>query len=210
MGGLQSYYASGGLTMHAITVCAVLGLAAIATKLVALQRARTDSASLLREVRILLLQGNVRGALAAAGSHRGPVAAVVTTGLLQHGAPRERIERAMETTALAELSRLERTLALLSTVATVAPLLGFFGTVLGMLAALDAVSSQGFAGSGAVAGGIRKALVTTAYGLAVAFVVQPFHAYFTTRINAYGREMETAGNILLDTFDEIERLGARG
>lgn len=209
MSQLGDYYVSGGLTMHAITVCSILGIAAILYKLVAFAGIRADTSAFLREIRGALLQGNLRGALEICDRYRGPVPAVVKTGLIRHGAPRESIDRAMEATALHEMTWLEKYLVLLASVTSLAPMLGFLGTVIGMLGALETVSRQGLGNPAAVAGGIRVALVSTAYGLIVAFVVQPFHTYFTARVNQYARDMETASDVLLDTFDEVERLGAR-
>jgi biopolymer transport protein ExbB len=209
MSQLGEYYASGGITMHAITVCSILGVAAVLYKLTTFSRIRTDVPTFLREVRGALLQGNLRSALEICDRHRGPVPAVVRTGLIRHGAPRDRIDRAMEATALHEMAFLEKYLVLMASVVSLAPLLGFLGTILGMLGALDTISRQGLTNPAAVAGGIRVALVTTAYGLIVAFVVQPFHTYFASRVSRYARDMESASDILLDTFDEIERLGSR-
>jgi biopolymer transport protein ExbB len=209
MSQLGDYYVSGGITMHAITACSILGVAAIVYKLVTFAGIRTDTSAFLREIRSALLQGNLRGALEICDRHRGPVPAVVKTGLIRHGSPRDRIDRAMEATALHEMAFLERYLPLLASVTSLAPMLGFLGTIVGMLGALETISLQGLGNPAAVAGGIRVALVTTAYGLLVAFVVQPFHTYFSTRVSRYAREMESASDIVLDTFDEVERLGAR-
>jgi len=103
---------------------------------------------------------------------------------------------------------LEKYLSVLATVANIAPLLGFLGTVVGMILSFDIIAQYGLNNPGLVAKGISVALLTTAYGLIVAFVTQPFYNYFTSKVGAYTREIETAANILFETLDEMERMGS--
>ena len=98
--------------------------------------------------------------------------------------------------------------AVLATIANIAPLLGFLGTVVGMILSFDVIAQQGLNDPGAVAKGISVALLTTAYGLIVAFFTQPFYNFFTSKVAAYTRQIETAANILFETFDEMEERGA--
>jgi biopolymer transport protein ExbB len=95
----------------------------------------------------------------------------------------------------------------LATVANIAPLLGFLGTVVGMILSFDVIAQHGLNNPGLVAKGISVALLTTAYGLIVAFFTQPFYNYFTSKVAAYTREIETVANILIETIDEMERMG---
>jgi len=99
-------------------------------------------------------------------------------------------------------------LGVLATIANIAPLLGFLGTVVGMILSFEVIAEQGLNDPGAVAKGISVALLTTAYGLIVAFFTQPFYNYFTSKVGAYTREIETASNILFETLDEMDRMGA--
>ena len=114
----------------------------------------------------------------------------------------------MENAAIHEVAYLEKFLMVLATVTNIAPLIGFFGTVVGMILSFDIIATQGLNNPGLVAKGISVALLTTAYGLIVAFVTQPFYNYFTARVAAYSREIETASNILFETLDEMDRMGA--
>jgi len=97
----------------------------------------------------------------------------------------------------------------LATVANVAPLLGFLGTVTGMIKSFDALQEAGLSDPGLVAGGISEALITTAGGLAVAIPVQIAYNYFMSRINKFVRDIETAANMLVETFTEMERSGVK-
>jgi biopolymer transport protein ExbB len=157
-------------------------------------------------VRANLLKGNVQGAIKVCEQYRGPLPAIVKTGLLKYGSPREEIEKTMENAASHEIAYLEKFLMVLATVTNIAPLIGFFGTVVGMILSFDVIAQHGLNNPGLVAKGISVALLTTAYGLIVAFVTQPFYNYFTGKISAYTRSMETVSNILFETFDEMERM----
>jgi biopolymer transport protein ExbB len=95
----------------------------------------------------------------------------------------------------------------LATTANVAPLLGFLGTVTGMIKSFEALAEAGLSNPGLVAAGISEALITTATGLAVAIPVQLAYNYFMSRINKFVRDIETATNMLLETFSEMERSG---
>jgi biopolymer transport protein ExbB len=136
------------------------------------------------------------------------VASIVKAGLLKYNdqAPRQQIEKTMESASIHEIAYLEKYLTVLSTITAIAPLLGFLGTVVGMIVSFEVIATQGLNNPGLVAKGISVALLTTAYGLIVAFFTQPFYNYFTSKVASYIREIETAVNILFETFDEIERM----
>lgn len=208
-GSLWKYYEAGGLVMHPITLCSLVALTVIVYKLIVLRGARAGTAALTRRVRAALLDGRIGEALDACRADDRPVALTLRAGLLKHGAPRDEIERAMESAALAVISHLERYQGLLAGITGFTPLLGFFGTVVGMILAFDTVAEQGLSNPGLVARGLSTALYTTAWGLIVAFVTKPFHDFFAGRIAACGRDMELAANVLLETFSEMERMGSR-
>jgi biopolymer transport protein ExbB len=131
-------------------------------------------------------------------------------GLLKYGQSKEDIEKTIENAAMFEMGRLERGLTVLATIANVAPLLGFLGTVTGMISSFDALAAAGLSNPGLVASGIKEALTTTAGGLAVAIPVQVCYNYFMSRINRFVRDIETAANMLLETFNEMEQGGITG
>jgi len=112
-------------------------------------------------------------------------------------------------TGESEVAYLEKYLTVLATITNIAPLLGFLGTVVGMILSFEVIATQGLNDPGAVAKGISVALLTTAYGLIVAFFTQPFYNYFTSKVATYTREIETAVNILFETFDEMDRMSGQ-
>jgi biopolymer transport protein ExbB len=207
-GSLLKYYQDGGFVMHFISVCSLLAVTAIIYKIVVFRKVKIDTNEFIAKVRAALLKGNVQLAIKVCEEYKGPIASIVKVGLLKHGAPREEIEKTMENAAIHEVAYLEKFLMVLATVTNIAPLIGFFGTVVGMILSFDIIATQGLNNPGLVAKGISVALLTTAYGLIVAFVTQPFYNYFTGRVAAYSREIETASNILFETLDEMDRMGA--
>ena len=205
---LLGYYVAGGFVMHPITACAILSLLTIAYKLVVFRRTKININEFIARVRSSLLKGNMKAAIQVCEEQRSPVASVVKTGLLKYGdrSQRDQIEKTMESAAIHEVAYLEKHLPILATVTSTAPLLGFVGTVVGMILAFDAIGKTALNDPGLVARGISVALLTTAWGLIVAFFTQPFYNYFLTKVAAYTREIQTAANILFETFDEIERM----
>jgi biopolymer transport protein ExbB len=205
-GNLLKYYFDGGPVMHFISLCSLASVTVIIYKIVVFVRIRIDVNEFVSKVRANLLKGNVQGAIKVCEQYRGPIPAIVKTALLKYGSPREEIEKTMENAAIHEIAYLEKFLMVLATVTNIAPLIGFFGTVVGMILSFDVIAQHGLNNPGLVAKGISVALLTTAYGLIVAFVTQPFYNYFTGKIAAYTRSMETVSNILFETFDEMERM----
>ena len=132
---------------------------------------------------------------------------ILKAGLLKYGQPKEDVEKTIENAALFEMGRMERNLVWLATIANVSPLLGFFGTVAGMIKSFDALAEAGLSNPGLVAAGISEALITTAAGLAVAIPTQLAYNYFMNKINKFVRDIETSTNMLLETFGEMQRSG---
>ena len=198
----------GGPVMWPLLAFSVIALGVVGERLYALWRARINVHEFLPKVRkALVVNRSIRDAVKICEEYRGPVASILKAGLMKYGQPKEDIEKTIENAALFEMGRLERGLAVLATTANVAPLLGFFGTVTGMMAGFDALAAQGLSNPGAVATGIKEALTTTAGGLAVAIPTQLAYNYFMSRINKFVRDIETAANMLLETFGEMERSG---
>ena len=132
------------------------------------------------------------------------MSSILAAGLDKYGHSNEVIEKAMERAGIIELGVLERGMVVLSTVANVAPVLGFLGTVTGMINAFNAIAEAGEIDPKVVASGISEALITTATGLMIAAPVQAFHNYFATRIDAFIIEIEESAARLMDALIEFE------
>lgn len=198
----------GGVVMWFLLAFSVVALAFIIERAIALRRAKINVNEFLAKIRkALLVNRSVRDAIKICEQYRGPVASIMKAGLVKYGQPKEDIEKTIENAALYEMGRLERGLTVLATIANVAPLLGFLGTVTGMIASFDALAEAGLSNPGLVAVGIKEALYTTAAGLFIAIPVQIAYNFFMSRINRFVRDIETAANMLLEAFTEMERSG---
>lgn len=198
----------GGWVMWVLLGASILALAVIIERMFVLRKAKINVNEFLAKLRkALIVNKSLRDAIKICEQYRGPLASIMKAGLLKYGQPKEDIEKTIETAALHEMARLEKRLVILATVANVAPLLGFFGTVSGMIKSFEALAEQGLSNPGAVAAGISEALITTAGGLLVAIPVQIAYNFFMNSINKSVRDIETSTNMLLETFGEMERSG---
>lgn len=195
--------------MYPITLCSVVAVAVVLYKLIQYRALQLDVREFFGLIRQELLNGRVKEAGELCERRRGPVSSVLHAGILKIGAPRNEVESAMEATALYELARLEGKLGLLATIANLAPILGFLGTVWGMIVAFDVIHSGGLSDPTRVAGAISQALYTTAWGLVVAAIALPFHNFFAGRVAAQSRTLEMAGSVVVETFSEMDRMGTK-
>jgi len=207
-GTFVEIFNDGGAVMWPLLAFSIIGLVFIIERFLALRKAKINVNEFLAKTRkALIVNRSIKSAIKVCEDYRGPVASILKAGLLKYGQPREDVEKTIENAALYEMGRLERNLVWLATIANVAPLLGFFGTVVGMIKSFDALAEAGLSNPGLVAAGISEALITTAAGLFVAIPAQLAYNYFMSRINKFVRDIETSSNMLLETFGEMERSG---
>jgi biopolymer transport protein ExbB len=204
-GDLVTYFQQGGITMWPLLFFSILTVTFIIERSLALRRATINVGEFLSKVRkSLLVDRDVPAAIAACERYRGPVASVIKGALARYGHSRREVEKSIENAAAFESSRLERGLMVLATSANVSPMLGFLGTVTGMMKAFSALAASGLADPSAVAAGIAEALITTATGLFIAIPAQLAHSYFISRVNRLMSDIESAANALLETFVEMD------
>lgn len=205
---MWTYFERGGPIMWPLLALSILGVTVIFWRWWALRQATAGVPAFLQELRGRLVARDVPAAIAVCERHGGPVASIVKAGLLRFGRPKDEVERSLQDASAHELSVLERGLPVLATVAMIAPLLGFLGTVTGMINSFEALASVGLNNPAAVAKGISEALITTAAGLAIAIPVQMAYNYFVTRINSLVRNMESAAHVVLEALGEGGNGGA--
>ena len=199
---LLELFRDGGFMMYALVLCSLLALGVMIAKAYILWVAHRDSQRLLAELQAMpKRRGDVDATIALAEETQGPVAAIVSSALrrvsdLSH--TDADIEKAVATTGSIELGFLERGLVVLATVANVAPMMGFLGTVVGMIAAFGAVAEAGQIEASLVAGGIKVALITTATGLTIAIPVNIAYNFFVTRIDQLILDMERGTEAVMD------------
>jgi biopolymer transport protein ExbB len=190
---LLDLFRDGGPFMYPLAACSVIALTVIFAKTYALWAVGRSSRSVLARTHTLLADRRTGDALTLCAETPGPVAAVLHAGLLRVHAGELAsgdVEQAIQSTGTIELGFLERGLSVLATISNVAPLLGFLGTVAGMIEAFGSIAAAGQVDAGLVAGGIKVALLTTAAGLMIAVPVNVAYNFLVTRIDAVIREME--------------------
>ncbi len=207
---MWTYFERGGPVMWPLLALSILGVTVIFWRWWALRQATVGVPAFLKELRGKLVARDVPGAITVCERHPGPVASIVKAGLLRSGRSKDEVERALQDASAHELSVLERGLPVLATVAMISPLLGFLGTVTGMINSFEALASVGLNNPAAVAKGISEALITTAAGLAIAIPVQMAYNYFVTNINALVRNMESAAHVVLEALAEGGNGGSAG
>jgi biopolymer transport protein ExbB len=204
---MWSYFAKGGPVMWPLLLLSILGVAVAIWRWLALRAATRNVVPFMRALRERLVGGDIEGAIKVCEEYPSPVASIVKAGLLRHGRSKEDLERALQEASSHELALLERGLGILATIAMIAPLLGFLGTVTGMINSFDALAEVGLNNPAAVAAGISEALITTAAGLIIAIPIQMAYNYFIARVNRMVRDMEAAANVVLDATTELEDPG---
>ena len=199
---LMELFRDGGIMMYFLVLSSLLALGVMIAKAYILLIAHLHSKRLLREIAEMTGSvGKVDSAIELADETEGPVAAIVSSGLRrvrERGHSDKDIEKAVATTGSIELGFLERGLVVLATVANVAPMMGFLGTVAGMIVAFGAVAEAGQIEASLVAGGIKVALITTATGLTIAIPVNIAYNFFVTRIDQLIIDMERGAEAVLD------------
>ena len=198
------YFLEGGLFMWPILALLVIGLGFSIERFWTLTRASVNTRKFLSKVKMALDEGGVSAALEECEKTPGPVASIFHAGLSRAGKGIDHVEKAITTAGSLEMAFLERGMVVLSTVIVLAPMLGFTGTVGGMVVAFDDIKKLNDISPSIVAGGISQALLTTLFGLIVAMIIQVFNNFFTSRIDKLIIDMEETSVELIDSLVEME------
>lgn len=196
---IKEKFIDGGIAwMTPVLLCLIFGLAIAIERIITLNMATTNTRKLLTRVEEALAKDGVEGAKEVTRSTRGPVASIFTQGLMRMSEGVEMVEKSIISYGSVEMGRLERGLVWISLFISIAPMLGFMGTVVGMIQAFDAIEAQDNISPAIVAGGIGVALLTTLAGLIVAVVLQLFYNYLVSKIDGLVNQMEDASISLVD------------
>lgn len=190
---LMNMFKDGGAFMYPLVLCSLFALGVIFAKGYTLWVARRRSNTIMGDVERLVRNGQIEAALKRTAETPGPVSAILMTGLRRMQAKDYSsvdMEHAIKSTGSVELGFVERGLPILATISNVAPLLGFLGTVAGMISAFGAIEIAGQVEASLVASGIKIALITTATGLLIAVPINVAYNFFVTRIDKLIIEME--------------------
>ena len=200
---LFSIFLKGGFLMRPILLCSVIGLTVIIDRYIVLRKAKINIPAFMVRIRGLIKKKDISGAISYCMEEKSPVANIIRKGLKKYRLGHERVKEAIENAGRQEISKLEKGLSVLATVAGIAPLLGFLGTVTGMIQAFMTIEDlAGAANPSDLAGGIWEALTTTAFGLIVGIPALAFYNYFLSAVKKTVGEMETVANDVIDVVQD--------
>lgn len=195
----------GGILMIPIGLCSIIAVAILVERLVSLRKIRINANAFITRVSNLLLRNQVQEAVQICEATPGPIAAITKAGLKKYNRSRQEIKEAIESEAQSEVYHLEKYLGVLGTIAAVAPLIGFLGTVTGMIKAFIQIQTLGGnVDASVLAGGIWEALITTAAGLSVGIPTLIVYNWLQSKVEHHVFEMQESSTELLDTLLESE------
>ncbi len=184
--------------MGVVLLCLILGLAIAIERIIYLNLSTTNSKKLTQEVEDALASGGVNAAKEVCRNTKGPVASIFYQGLDRADESLEAAEKAVVAYGGVQMGQLEKNVSWISLFIALAPMLGFMGTVIGMIQAFDKIEAAGDMQPSLVAGGIKVALLTTVFGLVVAIILQVFYNYIIAKIDSIVNDMEDASISLMD------------
>lgn len=196
---LKRYFIEGGWQfMGIVLVCLILGLAFCIERIISLSLADTNTRKLLEGVDEALKAKDVEKAKEICKATRGPVAGIIWQGLTRVREGIDVVEKSLSAYGSVQMGLLERGLVWISLFIALAPMLGFLGTVIGMVQAFDDIATAGAISASIVADGIKVALLTTVFGLIVAIILQIFYNYIVSKIDSMVTTMEDSSQTFID------------
>lgn len=203
---LKKRFIEGGpVFMGIILLCLILGLAVAIERIIFLNLSTTNTKKLARNVEDALDNGGVEEAKELCRNTRGPVASIYYQGLDRTDEGLEAAEKAVVSYGGVQMGQMEKNVSWISLFIALAPMLGFMGTVLGMIDAFDKIEAAGDMQPGLVAHGIKIALLTTVFGLIVAVILQVFYNYIIAKIDSIVNDMEDASITLMDILFDYKK-----
>lgn len=196
----EKFIEGGWQFMSTVLICLILGLAFCIERIITLNIATTNTDKLLSRIDENLKRGDVEGAMEVCKSTQGPTASILYEGLKNANQGPEAVEKAIVSYGSVQMGLLEKGLVWIALFIAIAPMLGFMGTVIGMIEAFDRIEAVGDLSPSVVAGGIKVALLTTVFGLIVAIILQIFYNYIVSKIDGIVNKMEDASIGLVDVM----------
>lgn len=200
----EKFIEGGAGFMGVVLIALILGLALCIERIIYLNLATTNTEKLLADIDESLKSGGVDSAKEVCRNTPGPVASIFYQGLERSSEGLEMVEKSIVSYGSVQMGRLERNTSWISLFIALAPMLGFMGTVIGMIGAFDAIEANNNISPALVAGGIKVALLTTVFGLIVAMILQVFYNYIISKIDSLVNTMEDASITLIDILASQE------
>jgi len=198
----EKFIEGGAFFMSFVLLALVLGLALVIERIIYLTFAQTNTEKLLEEVEGALNNGGVEAAKEVCRNTRGPVATIFFEGLDHYDEGMDMVDKSIMSVGSVENGKLEKGVSWISLFIALAPMLGFMGTVIGMIGAFDAIEAAGDINPSLVAGGIKVALLTTVFGLITAIILQIFYNLIVAMIDSIVIKMEDASISFMDLLVE--------
>ena len=196
---LKTKFIEGGAGfMGVVLLVLILGLALCIERIIYLSLATGNSEKLLGEIESSLGSGGVEAAKEVCRNTKGPVASIFYQGLNRKDEGLDMVEKSIVSYGSVQMGMLEKGLSWISLCIALAPMLGFMGTVIGMIGAFDAIEAAGDISPSLVAGGIKVALLTTVFGLIVAMILQVFYNYLIAKVDSLVNDMEESSITFMD------------
>jgi len=200
----QKFIEGGPGFMGIVLVCLILGLAIVIERIIYLNMATTNTDKLLNNIESALNTGGVDAAKEVCRDTKGPVASIFYQGLERSHEGIDMVEKSIVSYGGVQMGLLEKGISWISLFIALAPMLGFMGTVIGMIGAFDAIAEAGDISPQVVAVGIKVALLTTVFGLIVAIILQIFFNYIVAKVDSIVNDMENASISLVDMLIKNE------
>ncbi|MDY4043116.1 MAG: MotA/TolQ/ExbB proton channel family protein [Marinifilaceae bacterium] len=194
----QKFIEGGAMFMSFVILALIFGLAIAIERVIYLNLASTNSKKLISKVEEALANGGVEAAKETCRNTRGPIASIFYQGLSRYDQGIDMVEKSVVSYGSVQMGLLEKGMSWIALFIALAPMLGFLGTVIGMIDAFDAIQAAGDIQPTLVAGGIKVALITTVGGLIVAMILQVFYNYCVAKIDSIVNDMEDSSVTLLD------------
>ncbi|MCX7875545.1 MAG: MotA/TolQ/ExbB proton channel family protein [Melioribacteraceae bacterium] len=203
---LIEMFFKGGFMMWPILLGSIIAVAITIEKFLSIKKSKVNLATFTIKIRGILKKKDITGAINYCMEEKSPIANIIRRGLKKYKFGRKRVIEAIEAAGKIEIGKMEKGLSTLATIAGAAPMLGFLGTVTGMITAFMRIQElQGSASPADLAGGIWEALITTAFGLIVGIPALALYNYFLSRVNKNVLEMERIATEVLDVLDDTEK-----
>ncbi len=201
----QKFLEGGAGWMSPILLCLIFGLAVAIERILYLSMSKTNTKKLIADVEEALRTGGIPAAMDVARNTRGPVASIFYQGLSRYDQGLDVVEKSVASYGSVQMGLMESGLTWISLFIAIAPMLGFMGTVVGMIDAFDKIQAAGDVSATMVAGGIKIALLTTLAGLIAAVILQLFYNYIVNKIDSLVIDMEDSSIILVDMLTEYNK-----
>jgi biopolymer transport protein ExbB len=201
----QKFIEGGAGFMGIVLLALILGLAIAIERIIYLHLSTTNTEKLIKEVEEALASGGVEEAKEVCRNTRGPVASIFYQGLDRMDEGIEMVEKSVVSYGGVQMGLLEKNISWISLFIALAPMLGFMGTVIGMIASFDSIEAAGNISPTIVAKGIKQALLTTVFGLIVAIILQIFYNYIVSKVDSIVNKMEDASITLIDMLVKYKK-----